>query len=86
MLALLGFAVKAEWGILGEREWAHLVVQLGRFFCIRIYIIYTTDYAMMLAGSQASQNDRESVVLLKLPNTISVAPSNIQLYMLSSKC
>ena len=36
--------------------------------------------------SQASQNDRESVVLLKLLNTISVVPSNIQLYMLSSKC
>ena len=28
----------------------------------------------------------ESVVLLKLLNTISVAPSNIQLDMLSSKC
>ena len=32
------------------------------------------------------QNDRESVVLLKLLNTISVAPSNIELDMLSSKC
>ena len=40
--------------------------------------------ALELAGSQASQNDRESVVLLKLLNTISVAPSNIQLVMLSS--
>ena len=39
-----------------------------------------------VAGSQASQNDRESVVLLKLLNTISVAPSNVQLDMLSSKC
>ena len=29
--------------------------------------------------SQASQNDRESIVLLKLLNTISVALSNIQL-------
>ena len=39
-----------------------------------------------VAGSQASQNDRESVMLLKLLNTISVAPNNIQLDMLSSKC
>ena len=33
---------------------------------------------------QASQNDRESVVLLKLLNMISVLPSNIHLDMLSS--
>ena len=37
-------------------------------------------------GSQASQNAGESVVLLKLLNTISMAPSNIQLNMRSSKC
>ena len=36
-------------------------------------------------GSQASQNAGESVVLLKLLNTISMAP-NIQLDMPSSKC
>ena len=39
-----------------------------------------------VVGSQASQNDQEGIVLLKLLNTISVAPSNIQLDMLSSKC
>ena len=38
---------------------------------------------MTVEGGQALQNDRESVVLLKLLNTISVAPSNIQLDMLS---
>ena len=36
-----------------------------------------------VAGNLASQNDRESAVLL---NMISVVQSNIQLYMLSSKC
>ena len=37
-------------------------------------------------GSQASQKAGESVVLLKLLNTTSVAPSNILVDMLSSKC
>ena len=45
-----------------------------------------TNRSRFVAGSQASQNDRESAMLLKLLNTISVAPSNIQLDMLSSKC
>ena len=44
------------------------------------------DTNRCVAGSQASQNDRESVMLLKLLNTISVAQSNIQLDMLSRKC
>ena len=89
---------------LGERERAHLVVQLGQFFYIYIsfdrmsgyhnvstcffFIVtfrHSTGHNTMLtsvAGRQVSQNDRESVVLLKLLNTISVAPSNIQLEML----
>ena len=33
------------------------------------------DISRTLAGSQASQNDRESFVLLKLLNAISVAPN-----------
>ena len=37
-------------------------------------------------GSQALQNAGESVVLLKLLNTISMVPSNLQLDMPSSKC
>ena len=36
-------------------------------------------------GSQASKNAGESVILLKLLNTVSMAPSNIQLDMPSSK-
>ena len=54
-----------------------------------ISTFHGTQYSVdrgSVAGSQASQNDRESIVLLKLLNTISVAPSNIQLDMLSSKC
>ena len=39
-----------------------------------------------VAGSQASQNSQENIVLLKLLTTISMALSNIQLDMLSSKC
>ena len=40
----------------------------------------------MRASFSSSQNDRESVVFLKVLNKTSVAPSNVQLDMLSSKC
>ena len=61
-----------------------------RFFvvrpCVRIPECVCVQCRESITGSQASQNDQESVVLLKLLNTISMAPSNIQLDMLSSKC
>ena len=58
------------------------------FFFIVTFQHFTghNDMCGSVAGSQASQNDQEGVVLLKLLNMVSVAPSNIQLDMLSSKC
>ena len=55
-----------------------------------MYVLLFHRHISTFHGTQynigGAQNDRESVVLLKLLNTISVAPSNIQLDMLSSKC